>query len=471
MHAFKTIDMSEAWSFIPPNLLPKLINITHSVHPTTLTHQYFVDGPVTVADVWLGTGDGTSKSVSDWRTLMVFGEGRGSNPNLWSSSPYCQSGFNPLYDAANNYIYYCGYYAFDLDDSLSPTFKWILGGASAIGATRSPYLGDPWSKVMTGRVNIGTQEKWVGFIGAGYNGSDCSGGGSCDTRGKGFFVIDLSNGEILWSYSRADNANMNYSLAGSAAVVDTDNDGFIDTAYIGDNGGSLWRLKFCTKTMGTSCTTSNWTGGRLFASSTGTIRPIYTLPAVAIDGAGNLWVYWGTGDKTDPTAANAQEKLFGLKDNDRTTTYSINDLDNITATGSTYDNTTSTNQGYYINLSGSGQKVLSDPTIFGGVVYFTTYNAASGGNLCDQGGDADIFALSYTSGAGAFSGGARSMSLGSGIASAPVVSMGPGSTSADLYVTVSGGGGSTGSTFRLNFTPPGVANRTNVLYWRDQRLQ
>ncbi|MEN6317787.1 MAG: PilC/PilY family type IV pilus protein [Syntrophaceae bacterium] len=470
MHAFKTIDMSEAWSFIPPNLLPKLKNITHATHPTALTHQYFVDGPVTVADVWLGTGDGTSKSASDWKTVFIFGEGRGSTPNLWSSSQYCDSGFNSVY--STSFPYYCGYYAFNLTEPLSPSFMWILGGTSAIGATRSPYLGDPWSKVMPGKVKVGGNEKWVGFVGAGYNASDCSGGGSCDTRGKGFFVFDLSDGQILWSYTRDNDANMKYSLAGPAAVVDTDNDGFIDTAYIGGIGGSIWRFKFCTNAMGASCTTSNWTGGRLYSSSTGEIRPIYTMPAVAVDGSGNLWVYWGTGDKTDPTASNAQEKFYGLKDNDRTTTYTINDLDNISSSGSTYDNTNSTKQGYYMNLSGSGQKILADPTVFGGVVYFTTYDPASGGNLCDQGGAASIFGLRYTSGAGVFSGGARSLSLGTGIASAPIVSMGPGSSGgADLYVTVSGGGGSSGSTFRLNFNPPGPSNRTNILYWKDQRLQ
>jgi len=467
MHAFKTIDMSEAWSFVPPNILPKLKNVTHAVHPTTLTHLYFVDGPVTVADVWWGS-DGTQKASTEWRTVFIFGEGRGSTPNLWSSSQYCDTGFNSVYDSVNNYKYYCGYYAFNLTDTLSPTFLWTLDGVGSNAVSLAPYLGDPWSKVMTGRVKYSGAEKWVGFIGAGYNASDCSGGGSCDTRGKGFYLVDLSNGQIIWKYTHDNNADMDYSLAASAAVVDTDNDGFIDTAYIGDLGGSVWRFKFCTQAEG-ACT---WSGGRFFASSTGTIRPIYTMPAVAKDGAGNLWVYWGTGDKTDPTASNAQEKFFGLKDNDRSTTYTISDLDNITSTGSTYDNANSTKPGYYINLSGTGQKILADPTVFGGVVYFTTYDPGSGGNLCDQGGDASIFGIDYTSGAGVFSGGGRSTSLGSGIASAPIVSMGAGSTTiADLYVTVSGGGGASGSTFRLNFTPPGLANRTNILYWKDQRLQ
>ncbi len=469
LHGFKTSDGSEAWSFIPPNVMPRLKNIAHSTHPTSLTHSYFVDGPVTVADVWLGptSEDGKAKTSTDWQTVLIFGEGRGGNTTGWSSSTSCDSGFSAVYNATGtpSYTNYCGYYAFNLTDPLNPVYKWRLAPTAA----QAPYLGDPWSKVMTGRVLIGGKERWVGFLGAGYNAADCSGGGGCDTRGKGFLVVDLRDGATLWSYTRADNATMDYSAAGSPAIVDTDNDGFIDTAYLGDLGGSVWRFKMCLTSQGTSCGTSTWAGGKLFDSSTGTIRPIYTMPSVAKDGNGNLWVYWGTGDKTDPTAANAQEKFFGLKDNTRATTYSISDLDNIT---SGVYSPTSTKDGWYINLSGSGEKILADSTVFGGVVYFTTFTPAHGSDPCDQGGDATLYGVGYTSGSGALTSGARSMDVGSGIPSAPIISMGPsGSAAADLYVTVSGGGGSEASTLRVNFTPPGVSNRTNMLYWRDQRLQ
>ena len=78
LRAFNGSDGGEKWSFIPPNLLPKLKYISHSGHPTTLQHMYFVDGVVTAADVWLGSGDGKSKYAGDWHTLLVFGEGKGS---------------------------------------------------------------------------------------------------------------------------------------------------------------------------------------------------------------------------------------------------------------------------------------------------------------------------------------------------------------------------------------------------------
>jgi Tfp pilus tip-associated adhesin PilY1 len=475
MHAFRTSTSSpgESWSFVPPNFITKLQLIAHSTHPTSLGHTYYVDGPVTVADVWWGTSY-TSKNYTEWKTIMAFGEGRGAHDYLWSSRSDCTSGFSSIY-SSTSYIHFCGYYALNVTNSTSPAYLWRIN-PSGSSSTDGPYFGDPWSKMMIGKVwdndsATGTRiEKWVGFIGAGYNAADCSGGGECDTKGKGFFVIDLQTGNVIWRYTFNDNANMKYSLTANPAIVDADNDGFVDTVYIGDLGGSVWRFKLCLGTDST-CTRSNWTGGLLFDSSTGTIRPIYTSAAVARDTSWNLWVYWGTGDKTDPTAANAQEKLFALKDNDRSTTYTISEMENISSSSSSYSSS-STKQGWYINLSGSGEKVLAEPTVFGGVVYFTTYTPPTGSDPCSQAGDASLYALDYTSGAGEFSDGSRSMSIGSGIPSAPIISMKPGgSASADLYVTTSGGSGEGASTARVNFNPPGVANKSNMLYWKDKRIQ
>ena len=323
-------------------------------------------------------------------------------------------------------------------------------------------------QVTVGRVKIGGNEKWVGFIGGGYNGGDCSGGGDCDTRGKGFFVVDLQTGDILWSYTMANDASMAYSLAASPAIADTDNDNFIDTAYIGDLGGNVWRIRFCSSAQDASCNTANWSGGKFFDSSTGAIRPIYTTPSVTLDSRGQLWVYFGSGDKMDPTAANAQEKFYALKDLDFTSTWRINDLENITS-GTFTDS--SDKHGWYINLAGQGEKILADSAIFGNVAYFTTYTPPSGADPCSQAGTASLYAVNFVSGGGILAGG-RSMSIGVGVPTAPVLSFKPGgSGSPDLYVTVSGGGGQSASTLRAPMNPPSVANRTNILFWRDMRLQ
>lgn len=471
IHAFSTGTGAEVWSFIPPNLLPKLNSLAHTSNPSTLPHQYFVDGPVTVADVWLGAGDGKSKSSSDWKTILIFGEGRGGGSNLWSSSSSCDSNFSSVY--TSTYTYYCGYYSFNLENSLSPSFKWLLSPT----AGQASYLGEPWSRMMIGRVrhNGGAQdnEKWVGFIGAGYNIADCHGGGNCDSRGKGFYVVDLSNGQILWSYTFGDDHKMGYSIPAAPAIVDTDNDGFIDTAYIGDLGGNVWRFNFCTANDMPSCGISNWSGRRLFESSGGNIRPIYTIPAITKDQLNNLWVYWGTGDKMNPNTSNVQERFFAIKDNDRTTTYKIHDLVNVTSSGNTLDFTSSSDKGYYINLSENGEKILADPVVFGFVAYFTTYTPSTEGGICAQSGSASLYAINSKTGGGALSNGSRSMGIGTGIASTPLLSMQPtgsGSLIPDLYATVSGGGGVGASTGRVNINPPGLSNRTNILHWRDRRF-
>jgi type IV pilus assembly protein PilY1 len=337
--------------------------------------------------------------------------------------------------------------------------------------------------MMMGRVLLKSgateTEKWVGFVGGGYNKYDCSGGGSCDSRGKGFFVVDLSNGQILWSFTLGGSAaagtgsaNMKYSLPAPPAIVDTDNDGFIDTAYIGDLGGNMWRIKFCSAAAlkSGSCTTSNWTGTLFFDSSTGSIRPIFTGAAVARDQSGNIWVCWGTGDKVDPTAANAQEHFYAVKD-DLTSSYRVNDIDTISSSSQTYNQS---KVGYRIQLTGQGEKILAEPAIFGGVVYFTSFVPGSANDACVQAGTAKLNGVYLTTANGVFAGGVRSMTIGTGIASAPIVSLKPsGGTGsiADLYVTVSGGGMTSASTQKVNFDPPGVSNRTNLLFWKDKRIQ
>jgi hypothetical protein len=39
--------------------------IAHNNHPTGLSHQYYVDGPISVAGFWLGPGTDESKTYSE----------------------------------------------------------------------------------------------------------------------------------------------------------------------------------------------------------------------------------------------------------------------------------------------------------------------------------------------------------------------------------------------------------------------
>lgn len=462
LHAFKASDGTEAWSFIPPNFLHKLKNIAHKAHPTGLSHQYFVDGPITVADVWLPAsppGNPAAKLLADWKTLLILGEGRGAMSYLWSSSASCTSGFDSNY--STTYPYYCGYHALDISNTTAaPSYKWRINPTAA----QAPYLGEPWSKIYVGRVKINGSEKWVGFMGGGQNLSSCT-GTDCDKRGKGFYVINLADGSILWSYTLQGDTNMSSALPGSAAMVDTDNDGYIDRVYIGDLGGTMWRFKFCSYYSGSSCNTANWTGGRLFS---GTAGAVYSIPSVAKDAKGNFWVFWGTGDKVDVTGTTGANKFYAVKDADAATPRALADLINITS--STYADS-DTRKGWYVNLAGTGEKVLGDSAVFGGVVYFTSFTPDAGGaSTCSSGGAGLLYGIDFVGGTGIMPSSAKSMSLGGGIPSAPVISYNPITNTPDLFVTASSATGGVHSR-RVGINPPAMSNRANILLWRDRRIQ
>ncbi|MBN2653794.1 MAG: hypothetical protein JXR79_01585 [Nitrospirae bacterium] len=462
LHAFKTSDGTETWSFIPPNLLSRLSQIAHDSHPTALMHTFYVDGPITQSDVWTGSGDGTTKQASDWRSFIVFGLGRGGDKTLWSSSASCDSGFNDKY--TTTYTNYCGYYALDVTDTISaPLYKWKISSS----ASEAPYIGQPWSKMTIGKIKISDEERWVGIIGGGYNAAACNTGQqNCDTRGKGIFIIDMKTGSVLKAFTRANVSGMDFSMPSQAAAFDKDGDGFMDIIYIGDLGGNVWKVNMCGKNSPATCAASDWTISTLFAASSGVIRPIYNKPVIARDSASNYWVYWGTGDDTDPTAANAQEKFYAVMDTGITLT--INDLENIT-TG-TYNPSTSTKPGWYINLPGSGEKILTEPDIFGGVVYFTTYVPANGNDPCDMTGDSNLYGVNYITGAAALPGNtARSIDVGEGI-KMPIITTGPtgnprlitpGGTSTPGAVISDGGFDILG----------GMSNSRWLMYWKDKRLK
>jgi hypothetical protein len=521
LHAFSTGDLSEKWSFLPPNLLPKLQLVAHATEPApiTLEHQFFVDGPVTVADVWLGGGSGLSKNASDWKTLMVVGLGKGVRQNaddddpeyLWSSSPSCDSGFQKKYNPP--YQYYCGYWAFNVTNTAAttPEFKWRLN-ATSYRSDDPLYIDEPWSKMAVGRVKIGGNEKWVGFFGGGYNVNSAytdDDDAAKGKRAKGFFVADLSNGNILWSYTKRDNSAMDYPVPASPKVVDLDNDGFVDTAYISDLGGNIWRFRFCSITDPNTCNTDNWTGSQLF-SSAGIVRPSFTTPSVAIDAGSQLWVFWGTGNKLDPRSTTGVDRFFAVKEKDFTTTFTKDDLEKLTTQA--YHGTMA---GWYYEFPLSGEKMLFDSTVFGGMAIFTTYVPTTGSDPCTQGGDAYLYAMAmmpiriddvtYNAGAGLMSkpasttstdGGNKSKKIGAGIPTAPLVSQKPIGTSGstDIFLTVSGGAGvdtvvnsmsdiavpppppdpntpcpagTPPALCRLRMTPP----QAQVIHWRDRRVQ
>jgi hypothetical protein len=473
IHAFRTGDLAEAWSFIPPNFLDRLKDIAHKEHPAGLAHQFYVDGPITVADVWTGSGNGKAKTPADWKTMLVVGLGRGGAKNLWSSSPTCDSGFSHVYLASGDYPHYCGYHALDITDTLNPR-NFLNSGASWIikpTAAQAPFLGDSWSRMAIRRVRVGTDEKWVGIIGGGHNASSCTGAADCDARGKGVFVVDLATGNVLWSANRySTGGGMNHAFPSMAAVIDSDEDGFADRAYIGDLGGNIWRLSFCRRSGGDGCTAADWKASLFFQGDVNT-GPVYFAPAVTTDEVGNYWVYWGTGDRLEPVAVKGyKDRLYGVRDFGKATAVKREDLQDISNAGLTFSKVDS-KDGWYIELNGRGEKALDGASLVSGVLSFTTYTPESGGSdPCETAGSSYLYSVSYVSGAGSLTGGTRSRYLGKGIASS-LTTFSAGSSGWGTAAVTSGGGQYSRELANPNVPLSFPENVTHILHWRDKRIQ
>jgi Tfp pilus tip-associated adhesin PilY1 len=201
---------------------------------------------------------------------------------------------------------------------------------------------------------------------------------------------------------------------------------------------------------------------------------IYTSAAPTSDARGNIWVYFGTGDKTDPGATTGNERVYAVIDSDRTSTYTLSNLMDISGTSATvypvYDPNSTTYKGWYITLSTGGEKMLAAPVVYDQKVYFTTYVPSS--VPCDQNGRARLYCVNYLTGAGQFSGGARYEDVGPGIPSGAVISTNPYTGGYNVYVSTSAANFGTGSsTIMPSDTSPQSGKGKYMMYWKDNRLQ
>jgi type IV pilus assembly protein PilY1 len=157
------------------------------------------------------------------------------------------------------------------------------------------------------------------------------------------------------------------------------------------------------------------------------VGPVLSTPAVAVDDANNLWVYFGTGrfySNNDKTIIDKQH-FFGVKDCILTggcvnQTIERNNLLNVSSavvctvcsgnqvtgvTGITsFDGTPGTSlvgvmttkDGWFTTLPDSGERNLSGARVVGGTVFLTTFVPTN--DLCAATGGGNLYALFYQTG-------------------------------------------------------------------------
>jgi type IV pilus assembly protein PilY1 len=307
-------------------------------------------------------------------------------------------------------------YALDVSDPANPKFMWKkgcpnLGNNTGCDAGYSE-LGETWSQPKVALVKGWTNPVLIFGAGNDPNEEDNDPPSAGDTMGRGIFIVDATNGSVVWQAGPGGGSNtcqgtpcklldMTFAIAADITLVNRsfDSGGNIDRLYAADTGGNIWRVDLqptggnapanwqVTKFAalgGTGSTafqkrkflyppdvvlTSNFdaimaaTGDRehpLFTNnSLRIVNRFYMIKdtKVGLDASG-----WTTvADSTSNTADTAPASLFHV-----TTQY--NSDGSVVATN-TYAGSLS---GFYVTLAAAGEKAVNAPATIGGSTYFAT---------------------------------------------------------------------------------------------------
>jgi len=496
LHAFKDCDGSEAWAFIPPDLLPVL-----QYQVSGNAHTYFVDFSPNVY-IFNSKKDGTIDPTRGDKVIMLLGLRRGGGNDDYTST---NKGF---------------YYALDITQPMNPTYLWRKTNADF------SEMAESWSDVTFAKIKVGTTDKIAALVGAGYDNynedarfgatqSFCGIYGTplvtMDTgtlvsspsatainpKGRGMYIIEVASiptgttllsfttsGNLLKSFTNANVTGMNFSIPSRIKPLDTNYDNYIDRLYANDLGGNTWAFDI------SSTSTSSWFARKIFSSNPGadstTGRKIFYEPAAYVLENGAVQLFFGTGDREHPLNRSITDRIYSLYDRGQTTTKTENDMVDVTLdllqeTGTTTAQvadimsslTSSANYGWFIKLDqNSGEKVLANASFFNQSVTYTTYapDTVANPDPCVTGnlGAARAYRLNYLTGEAVFNYDAtngevvkrsdRVIDLGSGIPSGAVQVI----SSTGETVEMIGVGGSITT---LSSRGGGV---TMPLYWRQK---
>jgi type IV pilus assembly protein PilY1 len=375
------MDGQELWGFIPPDILPNLANLNSNVHGygvdgSPAMYYYDANGNGNISPTDCVTVGGVTKCD---QVLLVFGERRGGQ----------------------------SYWALDVTDPLSPKVVWHIDNSTS-GFTE---LGETFSQPQIAPVNTGgASAQQVVFFGAGYDNAteDLNVTPSYSTTvgyqntmnksGRGVYAVDLQSGNFVWSWvynstrattSNGTSNNPVYSIPSDVTLLDSNNNGVVDSLYVGDVGGQVWKFDISNSTP------SNWSAKVIFKSNPGYDgtkgRKIFFAPDVTYE-SGYQALFFGTGDREHPYSNTTGsvipvDRIYSVNDNTNFTGFTTEGSTSPTSSNATpllTDVTTNnaatvTSAGWYIRLDTAttshlaGEKVLSPALVLNKVATYTTY--------------------------------------------------------------------------------------------------
>ncbi len=476
----------ELWGFIPYQLLPHLKWLTQSNY----THVYYVDLKPKVTDVKIFTPD--ADHPNGWGTILIGGFRMGGSCGACVASTGAPTMSVTISGTPRNF--YTAYFVLDITNpEVAPKLLWSFSSSDLGLSTSYPTVvrTSPAADTKADHTNA----KWFVVFGSGvtgYGGTVDQGAKLFAVNlvtGPGAgnsLVTPMALG--AWDSFVADPITMDQNLDFRSDTVYAGRT--IDPT---DRGVSTWTGKMYRLTMGTCpaapCSTSTWGIANGLnrepteildtfppSGTTFYMGPIVSAPTVTLDDAGNTWIFFGTGryfSAADKTNADTQY-FFGVKDSvmspgacgqTSSTSCLDNDLVNVSSaqvcvlnvgtcggvtnqvtgvtgvtTFSSGSGTTSliglvkSKDGWYTTLPAARERVLSNPTLIGGIAFFPSFIPDN--NICAATGSSNLYALFYLTGSaytesiiGLTPSGSnqivnRSMSLGTGLAAQMAIHLG-----------------------------------------------
>lgn len=315
----------ELWAYIPSNLLSRLKNNVPGKGDPQGSSAY-VDASPAIADVYVNNG---------WRTVLLSAQGNGGD----------------------------SVFALDVTEPENPVFMWEFLDPDLFRSSSSPAVG------QIGRIAVGGQERWAAFFVSGQ--TNCT----TDEESEGstycypsIFVIDIADGSVIERiFLDSESEGIGGIPSGQPAIMDFDNNGFIDRLYVGtavqgDSGNRGYMYKVNLPDDGTGSIT-NCVINRDFITEDGDsvdemFQPIHASPTVVKDG-GVVKIFFGTSDSpyVSGDAEQADHYYFlGYIDSDGKGECGSADLD------------------WFLKLP-AGQRVFASAFAAAGRIYFGTSSA------------------------------------------------------------------------------------------------
>jgi type IV pilus assembly protein PilY1 len=380
LHAIDARTGVELWSFIPPQLLGRLVDLYRN--PVSPTRSYGLDGDVRVLKFDVNQ-DGVVDAAAGDRVWLFFGMRRGGSH----------------------------YYSLDVTQRTQPSLRWMRGPGEL------PGIGETWSTPTIARVRVGgsaTQngENLVLIFGGGYDDAQQNYQYTTDNSGNRVFMVDAQSGALLW-YAGGPGATgtpdleldeMTHSIPGRVVTLDIDGDAYADRMYAADMGGRVWRFDIWNgRGRGDGLVTggvlATLGGGGTGDASIENNRRFYYAPDVALiqrrgaDPYYNLAI--GSGYRGHPLHTETRDRFYSIRDRNPFTKLTqsqyesatpVRDADLVNITPTPAQTTVPSNaRGWKLEMTlnggWTGEKILAEALTVEGTILFTSYQPVAASNV------------------------------------------------------------------------------------------